>query len=223
MNTAPVMSVTEEMLEELDSKAVLVGALDWFDAEDAMGCTGICPRDAEYIAAAKPVTVQALIATIRQQRAELERLRAAPVGVPAPAAQEPHTYWVLFDAEAERPFIKKMMPEGFLAFFDSESDAMRTKARNPGTDYKQVDYYAAPPAAEQPECAHCSSSGTIHGTPCGACTEQPDTVKVPRGLLEQANAWLLDVTHSEQVPNHVSQQAAAAHFYVRALLAGGAE
>lgn len=51
--------------------------------------------------------------------------------------------------------------------------------------------------------------------------EQPDSVVVPRELFGLADKWLLDVTHSEQVPNEVSQQAAAAHFYVRALLAGG--
>jgi len=165
----------------------------------------------EYIAAADPTTVLAMIATIRQQRAELERLQGAPAEVPdgwadayaafkgafdspvarwkiddeyaadarrrlrdfndtmlaaapaapAAAAQEPHTYWVLFDAEAERPFIKKMLPEGFLAFFECESDARRALARNPGTDYKQVDYCPARPPAEQ-----------------------SDTVKVPREVLE---------------------------------------
>ena len=47
--------------------------------------------------------------------------------------------WVLFDAEADRPYIKKMIPEGFLAFFDCEEDARRAKANNPGTDYKRID------------------------------------------------------------------------------------
>lgn len=42
----------------------------------------------------------------------------------------------------------------------------------------------APPAAEQTECSHCYGSGSIHGTECGACADQPDTVKVPRELLE---------------------------------------
>lgn len=47
--------------------------------------------------------------------------------------------WVLFDAEADKPYIKKMLPEGFLAFFDCEEDARRAKANNPGTDYKRID------------------------------------------------------------------------------------
>ena len=47
--------------------------------------------------------------------------------------------WVLFDAEADRPYIKKMLPEGFLAFFDCKEDARRAKANNHGTDYKRID------------------------------------------------------------------------------------
>ena len=49
------------------------------------------------------------------------------------------TNWVLFDATADKPYIKKMMSEGFLAFFDSEEDAKRAKASNKGTDYKRID------------------------------------------------------------------------------------
>lgn len=49
------------------------------------------------------------------------------------------TNWVLFDATADKQYIKKMMPEGVLAFFDSEEDAKRAKASNKGTDYKRID------------------------------------------------------------------------------------
>lgn len=49
------------------------------------------------------------------------------------------TNWVLFDATADKPYIKKMMPEGFLAVFDSEEDAKRAKASHKGTDYKRID------------------------------------------------------------------------------------
>ena len=51
-----------------------------------------------------------------------------------------HTYWVLFDATTDVKFIKKTIPEGFLAFFDSEECARKSKARNSGTDYKRVDF-----------------------------------------------------------------------------------
>lgn len=103
---------------------------------------------------------------------DLRALTAAAPTAPAQGVQEPHTFWVLFDATAEQQFIKKMLPEGFLAFFDCESDARQAKARNPGTDYKRVDYYTAPPAAEQ-----------------------PDMAKVQRELLENAarscaNGWI---------------------------------
>ena len=49
-------------------------------------------------------------------------------------------FWVLFDATTPEPYIKKMMPEGFLAFFDHEEDAIRAKSFHPGTDYKRVPY-----------------------------------------------------------------------------------
>ena len=70
--------------------------------------------------------------------AELRALLSAPspVGVDG---LEVVSNWVLFDAEADKPYIKKMLPEGFLAFFDCEEDARRAKANNPGTDYKRID------------------------------------------------------------------------------------
>ena len=66
----------------------------------------------------------------------------AMVAAPSPAGVdglEVVSNWVLFDAEADKPYIKKMLPEGFLAFFDCEEDARRAKANNPGTDYKRID------------------------------------------------------------------------------------
>lgn len=53
---------------------------------------------------------------------------------------EPVEFWVLFDATTPERYIKKMMPEGFLAFFDHEEDAIRAKTFQPGTDYKRVPY-----------------------------------------------------------------------------------
>ncbi|WP_349573069.1 hypothetical protein [Azotobacter salinestris] len=70
-----------------------------------------------------------------------------------PPAQQPAVYWVLFDATGPEKFIKKLLPEGFLAFFDNESDARRVKAQNPGTDFKQVEYYKAPPAQQSHQLA----------------------------------------------------------------------
>lgn len=49
-------------------------------------------------------------------------------------------FWVMFDATTPEPYIKKMMPEGFLAFFDHEENAIRAKSFHPGTDYKRVLY-----------------------------------------------------------------------------------
>ena len=66
----------------------------------------------------------------------------AILSAPSPAGVdglEVVSNWVLFDAGADKPYIKKMLPEGFLAFFDCEEDARRAKANNPGTDYKRID------------------------------------------------------------------------------------
>ncbi|MNR69065.1 hypothetical protein D3C85_1940390 [compost metagenome] len=42
-----------------------------------------------------------------------------------------------------------MMPEGFLAFFECEKEAVRAKARHKGTDYARVEYVRADkPVAE---------------------------------------------------------------------------
>lgn len=69
-----------------------------------------------------------------------EALREA-IAQPAEAeGVEAVEFWVLFDATTPEPYIKKMMPEGFLAFFDHEEDAIRAKSFHPGTDYKRVPY-----------------------------------------------------------------------------------
>ena len=78
------------------------------------------------------------IGTTHTEEDELRALLSAP----SPAGVdglEVMSNWVLFDAEADKPYIKKMLPEGFLAFFDCEEDARRAKANNPGTDYKRID------------------------------------------------------------------------------------
>ena len=70
-----------------------------------------------------------------------EELRTI-LSAPSPAGVEGLdvvSNWVLFDSEADKPYIKKMLPEGFLAFFDCKEDARRAKANNPGTDYKRID------------------------------------------------------------------------------------
>lgn len=71
---------------------------------------------------------------------ELAQLRIAAAQPAEADGVDLAPFWVLFDATAPDPFIKKMMPEGVLAFFDSERDAARAKARNPGTDYRRAPY-----------------------------------------------------------------------------------
>ena len=58
---------------------------------------------------------------------------------------EPAVFWVLFDAEADQKYIKKSEADGSLAFFDAEHEAARAKRVHPGTDFKRVEYYTAPP------------------------------------------------------------------------------
>lgn len=78
---------------------------------------------------------------------ENERLKTQ---VAAPAVPEAHTFYVLHDATGGRKYIKKDVDDGCLAIFEREEDAQRAKRRHPGTEYKRVDYYAAPQPAEQP-------------------------------------------------------------------------
>ena len=73
MTTAPVMTITEELLADLHGAASALSDGEWFDAESAMGCTGICREDAEFIAAANPATILALIDHIRSLTARLEK------------------------------------------------------------------------------------------------------------------------------------------------------
>ena len=84
-----------------------------------------------------------LLGNDHDKRIMAERhLLAMLANAPSPAGVdglEVVSNWVLFDAEADKPYIKKMLPEGFLAFFDCEEDARRAKANNPGTDYKRID------------------------------------------------------------------------------------
>lgn len=83
----------------------------------------------------------AMLANAPSPANHVEDVRAI-VADPSPAGVdglEVMSNWVLFDAGADKPYIKKMLPEGFLAFFDCEEDARRAKANNPGTDYKRID------------------------------------------------------------------------------------
>lgn len=99
----------------------------------------------------EPVMTVAQHAAIVAKWAELlnranDRADAAQARVAELEKQEPVIYWVLYDATADQKFIKKMLPEGFLGFFDNEQEAQRAKNNNPGTDFKRVEYYKAPVA-----------------------------------------------------------------------------
>lgn len=74
---------------------------------------------------------------------ELAQLRIAAAQPAETEGVELVPFWVLFDATTPEPLIKKHMPEGVLAFFDSEEDARRAKALHPGTDYKRAPYVRA--------------------------------------------------------------------------------
>lgn len=70
---------------------------------------------------------------------------------PSPVKVAPVVFWALYDATTDVPYFKKMLPGNCLAIFDSEADAMRTKAKNEGTDYKGVYITSKPPAAQVAE------------------------------------------------------------------------
>ena len=176
--------VSAELLAELESKASL--ALDanittlWYD-EDACERFVDDSREAPFIATASPAIILALIAHIRAQAAELESLRqAAPVAVPDERKA--------FEAWQNKDGWKRPDDAG-------EWDAWQSRAM-----------LAAAPSAPEPaaqelvaQCPFCGESsghcdqgfphpGKTAKTPPAA--EQPDTVKVPRQLLEDAAHWL---------------------------------
>ena len=64
--------------------------------------------------------------------------------------------WVLFDATADKKYIKMHECDGSLALFDSEADAQRAKRLAPGTDYKRCEYYTAPQPAQDAAGARCA-------------------------------------------------------------------
>lgn len=83
----------------------------------------------------------AIVETPGAEQAWLELRAVVKAAQPAEAeGVEAVEFWVLFDATTPEPYIKKMMPEGFLAFFDHEEDAIRAKSFHPGADYKRVPY-----------------------------------------------------------------------------------
>jgi hypothetical protein len=77
MTTAPAPSINEDLLQELEQKAAPISSSDWFDAETAMSCTGICRDDAEFITAANPATILALVEYLRSQAERLEKAEKA--------------------------------------------------------------------------------------------------------------------------------------------------
>lgn len=176
MTTAPVMSITDEMLTELERKAKSATHGSWHQGTDlrqieAGDGTIIChvagssfnggvQDDAAYIASASPAAILTLIAALRKA------LSADPA---APVAQEPVAWRV---SDPSEPEIGNWLSE------------------EPGTSWHQSEpLYTAPPAAEQ-----------------------PDTVAVPRELLERAVFG-----HHPGHPDRI-----AAREKLRALLAGGA-
>ena len=77
-----------------------------------------------------------------------DRLSAAAASL---GAQEPVEYWVLYDATAEKKYIKKSAGDGSLAFFDTEAEAKRAQRRHgPGVEYKRIEYYRHPPTSAVP-------------------------------------------------------------------------
>lgn len=77
--------------------------------------------------------------------------------------------------------------------------------------------YAAPPTAEQPECPECGGNGAggPHEEDC-SLANQPDTVAVPRELVDDAAHWLDAHGSCGSAESYIACE-------LRALLAGGAE
>jgi len=117
----------------------------------------------------------AIVETPGAEQAWLELRAVVKAAQPAEAeGVEAVEFWVLFDATTPEPYIKKMMPEGFLAFFDHEEDAIRAKSFHPGTDYKRVPYVR--------QSAHIAALSAV----TAERDRLRDQVKV---LQSDANSW----------------------------------
>lgn len=130
LKPCPFCGQQDAFVEQLDSDASVVicqGMIDEHSACLARGPVGVQQSEMED----QPGRDAAIAEWNRRaQPAEAEGVELVP-------------FWVLFDATTPEPLIKKHMPEGVLAFFDSEEDARRAKALHPGTDYKRAPYVRA--------------------------------------------------------------------------------
>lgn len=104
----------------------------------------------------------------------------------APAVQgEPSlVVWVLYDATADKKYIKAN-DDGALAIFDSEAAARRARAMNQGSDYKRCEYYTAPqPAEQQPTISDEIPARTTFGGPQRFTTAEQQPALDVAGLVK---------------------------------------
>lgn len=118
---------------------------------------------------------------------ELKEVRMTLV----PAVEQKPTLvaWILFDATADKKFIKMDPVDGSLAIFDSEESAMAAKKQNYGTDYERCEYYSTPQPAPEPallltalrQYNHNNGEGFVFGY------DKAETDRIVAGLIEDRN------------------------------------
>lgn len=89
--------------------------------------------------------------------------------------------WVLYDATADKKYIKMDPTNGSLAIFNTEEAAMSAKRAHSGTDYKRCEYYTAPQPSTKCPGAGC----TDQGCPAHYANDYqptPDVVKLVEAL-----------------------------------------
>lgn len=209
-NTNATPSITEDLLQQLKQKAqaAIDDNLQYSNEPMYDPRFGLTDIEQEFAEAASPVTILALIATIRAQAAELERI----------AVVRDNYCALLMDANAdlERRKAGHVVPEDWKLVPVEPTPEMIAAAVN-AFPCSQVDAYramltAAPaaPAQVAQEPVAWMLDGTIYTELWAAegylllspgrsiiplytappAAEQPDTVKVRRELLEQAATWL---------------------------------
>lgn len=195
--------VITELLAELESKAKkAIPDAEWFLVKN-LDHPNIDTSAARFIAAATPATLLALIAHIRAQAAELESLRqAAPVAAPdgwrevienacdsigAGALQE--------NANTERRYVEPYL-DGIYDELEALEKAAAPAAPTPAApepiklsdDVREFLQEWIGSAVEDDDYDFANQLELLLGPIYTAtpAAEQPDTVKVPRELLERA-------------------------------------
>ena len=101
--------------------------------------------------------------------------------------------WILYDATADKKYIKMDPVDGSLAIFDTEEAAIAAKKLHWGTDCKRCEYYSAPAEKSSTKCP--GAGCTDQGCPAHYAVPQPTVQRVPAAWMNNSPDRV-DVIHA---------------------------